>query len=83
MSRYEMDEDIVQWMDDIKSKERAKLKNLVFVQNPNYIHDKAPFVWKVFKGKQLVGAYRSRWEAEQCRDRIVYHGGDTIYDHLD
>lgn len=48
-------------------------KRQIYVQNPTVAD--FPYVWKVFCDHRLVGAYKSEWEAYQCRDRIILNGG--------
>lgn len=64
------------WRHEVNEKGVRRLKDLLIVRNPDYANDKAPFVWKVTKGASVVGVYRSRWEADQCRNRIIENGGE-------
>lgn len=34
-----------------------------------------PIAWRVYDGTKLIGAYRSQWEAEQFRNKIILEGG--------
>ena len=49
-------------------------KKFVTIKNPDYARD-FPIAWLVYYGKELIGSYRSRWEAEQFRNKVILEGG--------
>lgn len=49
-------------------------KRYVTIKNPDYARD-FPIAWLVYYGKELIGSYRSRWEAEQFRNKVILEGG--------
>jgi len=60
---------------------KATLKYRVRIESPVYGMD--AIYWEVYKDSKLVGRYASRWEAEQCRQRIIQNGGSLDYERLD
>lgn len=55
-----------------KKQDEANL--YVYIKNPNLMKDSLA-AWKVYYGPTLIGAYRSRWEAEQYRNKVIIEGG--------
>ena len=55
-------------------KKQADARRMVCIQDPDICRD-FPIAWRVFYGPVLIGSYRSRWEAEQYRDRVILNGG--------
>lgn len=53
---------------------RDDAKRFVTIKNPNYTRD-FPIAWLVYYGEELIGSYRSRWEAEQFRNKVILEGG--------
>ena len=54
-----------------KAQEKAKL--LVTIENPTW--RSFPICWKVYYGNDLIGAYKSQWEAEQFKNQVIMNGG--------
>lgn len=53
---------------------QIEARRYVTIKNPDICRD-FPIAWKVYYGDVLIGAYRSRWEAEQYRNKVILEGG--------
>lgn len=54
-------------------KKQESARRRITVQNPQ--PGDFPIAWRVYDGVKLIGAYRSQWEAEQFRNRVILNGG--------
>lgn len=53
---------------------QEEARRFVTIKHPDICRD-FPIAWKVYYGDTLIGAYRSYWEAEQYRNKVILEGG--------
>lgn len=70
-ARYDAGMDI---RPDVLRKKQEEANQYVYIENPNLLKDSL-VAWKVYYGPVLIGSYRSRWEAEQYRNKVILEGG--------